>query len=98
MAYIGKIEVPATWTSLEDLIQAQVDGQSSFAFDSSKKYSLQTEEGSIRLCNTSATPTSDVDGEHLKDDQFGIYEPDSSTLYVRSKTKNGVCLLSVSEN
>ena len=34
MAYIGKIKVPAEWTSVESLIQAQIDGQSSFSFDS----------------------------------------------------------------
>lgn len=97
MAYIGKVKVPAEWSSLESLIQAQIDGQSSFVFNSSKTYSLQTEEGTLRLCNASATPTLDVDGEHIDEKQFGVFKPDSGTLYARSNTKSGVCLVSVSE-
>ena len=96
MAYIGKVEVSSSWSSLESLIQAQIDGQSAFAFDGSKTYSLQSEEGTFRACDTSTTPTSNVDGEHIDEKQTAIYQPDS-TLYVRSNTKSGVCLVSVSE-
>jgi len=95
--YIGKVQVPADWSSLESLIKAQVDGQSSFAFTSGKTYSLQTEEGTLRTCDASSTPSLDVDGEYIVEKQQGIYEPDAGTLYVRSNTKNGVCLVSVSE-
>ena len=97
MAYIGKIKVPAEWTSVESLIQAQIDGQSSFSFDSDSTYSIQPEEGTLRLCNASAKPTLDVDGEHLDQTQFGLFKPDTATLYARSNTKNGVCLVAISE-
>ena len=97
MAYIGKVAVPAQWSELESLIKAQIDGQSSFAFASGKTYSLQTEDGVLRVCNSTSAPTLDADGEHLDDNQFGLYKLDSGTFYVRSKTKNGVCLVSVSE-
>ena len=43
MSYVGKVKVSSAWTKLEDLIQAQVDGQSAFAFDTSKTYSVQAD-------------------------------------------------------
>lgn len=97
MAYIGKVEVSNTWASLESLIQAQIDDQSAFAFASGSNYSLQVESGTVRVCNASATPTGDVDGEHLDENQFSKYSPDAGTLYVKAKAKSGVVLLSVSE-
>ena len=98
MAYVGKIKVPNEWATLASLIQAQIDGQSSFAFQSGKTYSIQVESGSLRVCNTSSTPTDSVDGEHLDEHQIGIYEPDgTNALYAKTKTKEGVVLVSVSE-
>ena len=57
MAYIGKVSITQEWADLESLIQAQVDGQSSFAFTTGTKYSLQPEKGLMGMCVTSATPT-----------------------------------------
>lgn len=99
MAYIGKVKVPNEWTSVEDLIQAQVSGQSSFAFTSGSKYSLQVDGGDnseVRICNAASTPSGEVDGEHLSRDQFGVYEPESGvSLY--AKQNGAPVYLSVSE-
>ena len=36
--YIGKVLLSNTWTKLEDLIKAQISGQSAFAFNSDTVY------------------------------------------------------------
>lgn len=94
--FIGKVQVPDTWDKLQQLIQAQIPGQSTFAFQAGSTYSLQVESGTVRVCNANGSP-SGIDGEHLNEGQFGIYEPDAGTLHVRAKPKTGVVLLSVSE-
>ena len=94
--FIGKVQVPDEWSKLVELIQTQIPGQSSFNFQVGSTYSLQVESGTVRVCNTNNAPTG-LDGEHLSEDQFGIYEPDAGTLLVRAKPKTGVVLLSVSE-
>ena len=98
MAYIGKVSITQEWASLTDLIQAQVSGQSSFAFSSGSTYSLQPEKGLCGVCVTSSTPTDLLAGEHIDQDQFGKYTPDGSNdIYVRSKESDAVILLAVSE-
>ena len=98
MAYIGKVTVTKEWANLEDLIQAQVSGQSSFAFTTGTTYSLQSEKGLCGVCVTSSEPTSDLAGEHLNADQFGTYEPDgTNNIFVRSKELDTDILLAVSE-
>jgi len=39
--YLGQVKITAEWAKLEDLIKAQIYGQSAFAFDTTKKYQLQ---------------------------------------------------------
>lgn len=98
MAYIGKVQVGDKWEKLVGLIRQQVPSQSSFNFTVGSTYSLQVESGTVRVCNnTGGTPDSKIDGEHLTDEQFGIYEPDSGTLFVRAKPKTGVVWLSISK-
>lgn len=98
MAYIGKVSISQEWEKLEDLIKAQVDGQSAFAFASGTQYSLQSEKGLCAICVTSAEPDSLLAGEHINQDQFGVYEPDGSNdMWVRSKEPDAVILLAVSE-
>ena len=99
MAYIGKVKVSDTWTKLEDLIKAQIDGQSSFAFSSGSTYSLQTDGDNvsfIRVCNATSTPAESYDGECLDRHICGLYKPDTAYLYVRKE--GHPVYLSVSEN
>ena len=105
MAYVGKVSITSEWAKLEDLIQAQVDGQSSFAFDTSKTYTIQTDcEKSApfgaRFCNTASTPENDDDGEYLTDTFVGaLYQPESGAyLYVRTRGNTTDIKVSVSEN
>ena len=84
--YIGKVKVSNEWESLEDLIQAQVDGQSSFEFASDTTYQLQGEGPiGVRMASVSAKPESDEDGERIFGTQVAIYEKDSGTLYVKAE-------------
>ena len=84
MAYIGKVKVSDTWESLEDLIQAQVEGQSSFAFgDSTYQFQGEGPVG-VRFADASAAPTDNEDGERIAGTQVAIYEP-SATLYVKAE-------------
>jgi len=39
--YLGQVEISTTWAKLEDLIKAQIYGQSAFAFNAAKKYQIQ---------------------------------------------------------
>ena len=103
MAYIGKVSVTSAWAKLEDLIKAQVDGQSSFAFDTSKTYQLQADSElhapfGVRICNASAEPSEDDAGEHLTDEQSGEYKPESGVnLYVKTRGNTTGIKISVSE-
>lgn len=98
MAYIGKVSITQEWADLESLIQAQVDGQSAFAFATGTKYQLQPEKGLMGMCVTSSEPTDLLAGEHLDQAQTAIYEPDGTNgIYVRSKEEDAVILLAVSE-
>lgn len=85
MAYIGKIKLTTTWAKVEDLIKAQVEGQSAFAFDSTKTYSIQSHSASlVNIANVAAAPASADDGECLELHMVAKYTPDTSILYVRS--------------
>lgn len=86
MAYIGKIKLTDTWTSVEDMIVDQID--STFSFGSAT-YQLQS-EGPVgaRLANADSAPDDSDDGERIANTQVAFYTPDSSTLYAR--TEEGV--------
>lgn len=91
--YIGKVLLSDEWEKLEDLIKAQVSGQSAFAFDSSKNYQLQGECAAecvkenllaARLCEASAAPsTDDQAGFRIVHTQCANYQPSTGNLYVR---------------
>lgn len=84
MLYIGKVLLTNEWESLADLIQDQVSGQSSFAFDSEKTYLLQGEGvTAVRLCDASAEPTDNLAGLRIDDTQIMEYTPSTGTLYTR---------------
>ena len=91
--YIGKVLLSDEWEKLEDLIKAQVSGQSSFAFDSSKTYQLQGECDheavkevllAARLCEASAEPTDNAAGFRIINTQCADYQPSTGSLYVRA--------------
>lgn len=106
MAYIGKVALTSEWEKVEDLIKAQVDGQSAFAFDTSKEYGIMTDTQrgpyifGAYLCHSATKPANADDGEHLEQENFGVYKP-ASGVYLWAK-KRGVAeesvKLSVSEN
>ena len=104
MAYIGKVLISSEWAKLEDLIKAQVSGQSSFAFDSDKDYSIQIETSQpgtsfgAYACNSASTPAGDDDGEHLSEEQFVEYKPESgSYLYIKTRGGSTDVKVAVSE-
>lgn len=103
MAYIGKVTLTDEWAKLVDLIQAQVDGQSSFAFDTSKEYQIQVDtvktnhDYSAYFCSSATEPTEKDAGEHLDNNLPGIYQPESGVdLWVKTTT-TGMVKVSVSE-
>ena len=85
--YIGKVKLSNEWQKLEDVIKAQVEGQSGFAFSNGKDYQLQGEGNyAVRLCDSSALPADAQDGERIAETQTAIYQKDnSSELYVRTE-------------
>ena len=104
MAYIGKVTLTSSWAKLEDLIKAQVDGQSAFAFDTSKKYGIEvdTQRGpyifGAYLCNSATEPANADDGEHLEQENFGVYQPESGAyLWVKARGQQETVKISVSE-
>lgn len=86
--YLGKVEISNSWTKLEDLIKAQVEGQSEFAFDADTKYQIQGEgEFSCRLCDFTTAPTNNYDGVRLYNTQTAVYKKSTSGyLYVRTES------------
>lgn len=87
--YIGKVKISNTWSKLEDLIKAQVEGQSSFEFSEGTSYQLQGEGNyGIRLCDNSAAPSDLQDGERIIETQTAIYEKSDGDLYVRTEADN----------
>lgn len=87
--YIGKVEINDTWQKLEDLVKG-IDGQSSFAFDSDKKYQLQYEgDFGARFCESATTPDDKNEGFCIVDTQIAYFKPDASQdLYVKTKHGN----------
>lgn len=84
MLYTGKVLLTNEWEKLEDLIQEQVSGQSSFAFDADTTYILQGEGvEAARLCDASVKPTDDIAGLRIEGTQIIEYNPSAGTLYVR---------------
>ena len=90
--YIGKVLLSNEWAKLEDLIKAQVSGQSAFAFDSTKTYQIQGEcffEGTkevllaARLCEKTTTPSDTKDGFRITHTQCAVYQPSTGSVYVR---------------
>ena len=103
MAYIGKVALTDSWEKLEDLIKA-LDGQSAFAFDTSKKYSIQVDtvkdnnNYSGYFCNSATEPANSDDGEHLDNTLYAEYKPESGVyLYVKKAKSLGVIKVAVSE-
>lgn len=104
MAYIGKVTLTDSWEKLEDLIKA-LDGQSTFAFDTTKQYAIQVDtilsncNYSGRFCNSATEPANPDDGEHYDSSMAPfVYEPASGIdLYVKKATKVGTVKVSVSE-
>lgn len=94
MSYIGKVKVGNEWEKVEDLIKAQVSGQSSFAFDGSTKYELQSEgEFGARFCDVSSKPSDDNEGMVITGTQVAFYQPsDGNSLYVKTAHLNFVHL------
>lgn len=104
MAYIGKVELKETWEKLEDLIKAQVTGQSAFAFDASKTYSMMTDtandtcEIGAYWCSSATKPTALNDGEYLDPGVQGIYQPESGAyLWVKIRGAKHEVRLAISE-
>ena len=84
--YIGKVKISNTWSKLEDLIKAQVSGQSSFAFAEGTTYQLQGEGNyGVRLCDTSAAPSDAQAGERIIGTQTAIYQKSNGYLYVKTE-------------
>ena len=87
--YIGKVDINDTWQKLEDLIKAQVDGQSSFAFDSDTKYQLQAETSfGARFCEAATEPDDKNEGFCIAETQVAFYKPGSDPLWVKTKHEN----------
>lgn len=99
--YIGKVQLTNEWQKVEDLIKAQVEGQSSFAFEANKTYQLQAEASyGAQLCETSAAPADGNDGEFIEGSQTGSYILDSGNyLFAKVHTMQpGVpCWLKISK-
>jgi hypothetical protein len=83
--YIGKVEVTNEWQKLDALIQAQVDGQSAFTFDSAVTYQIQGEGNyGIRLCEVADAPTDPKVGLRIRGVQPAHFKVDSGyDLYVK---------------
>ena len=88
--YIGKVEIHQQWETVEGLIKAQVEGQSSFAFDSSKTYQLQAEGNyGVRLMDAAAAPSDVEEGFVIEGTQPANYKVSTGkNLYVKT-TKDG---------
>lgn len=99
MAYIGKVNITGDWEKVEDLIKAQVEGQDSFAFDTSKSYPIQVDGGfGVYLCSASTTPTAPDEGEFLTDSERRIYKPESGKdLYIKIRGNSSGVKLSISD-
>lgn len=104
MAYIGKVTLTNEWEKLEDLIKAQVDGQSAFAFNGSKQYQLQVDTprgpyiSGAYLCVAASEPTPADDGEHLAEQKCALYQTETGTyLWVKTQADQGDVKMSVSE-
>ena len=82
--YIGKVKLSSQWQKVEDLIKAQVSGQSSFAFVAGKTYQLQSEGNlGVRLCDASTIPQDDRDGEVIEGMKTAQYNKDEGSLYAK---------------
>lgn len=101
MAYIGKITITSEWAKVEDLIKAQVDGQTSFAFDSEKEYFIMADGApspvmfGVYVCDSSTEPSNDTEGEYLTEGLPGIYQPESGS-YLWIKTRGNTTGVTVS--
>ena len=105
MADIGKITITSEWAKVEDLIKAQVDDQSSFAFDTDKTYTIQTDceqhaPFGARFSISATKPTEPDAGAYLTDDFPGaIYNPKSGVyLWVKIRGNTTSVKVFVSEN
>ena len=97
--YIATVKVPKQWISLESLIQEQVEGQSSFAFDSNTTYQLQGEsDAGIRLLEASIAPDNRKEGFRILGTQVALYKKSTGSLFVSSVAgvQEGGALLKIS--
>ena len=86
--YIGKVEVNNQWQQLDTLIQAQVSGQSSFAFDADTTYQLQGEgNNGVRLCVVASIPNDDEQvGFRIQGTQCADFKAEAGcNLYVKAE-------------
>lgn len=91
MAYIGKIKVTKTWAKVEDLIKAQIEGQSAFAFDNSKTYQIQGQSDfGIHLCEAATAPADENDGFVIKGTQCGMYKKGTNDLFVSTSVEDNI--------
>lgn len=83
--YIGKVEVNNQWQKLDALIQAQVSGQSAFAFDGAVTYQVQGEGNyGIRLCEVADAPTDPQMGLRIEGTQPAHFKVKAGyDLYVK---------------
>lgn len=84
---IGKVEVNNQWQKLDALIQAQVSGQSSFAFDAETTYQLQAEGNfGVRLFVAASAPTDPKVGFCIEGTQPAHFKKESGyNLYVKAE-------------
>ena len=87
--YIGTVEVNNTWQKLDTLIQAQVSGQSAFAFDADTTYQLQAEGNfGVRLCEQADEP-GEKDGFRIRGTQPANYKVQAGA-YLWVKVEEGL--------
>lgn len=87
--YIGTVEVNDTWQKLDELIQAQVSGQSEFSFDADTTYQLQAEGNfGIRLCEQTEEPGK-KDGFRIRGTQPANYKVQAGA-YLWVKVEEGL--------
>lgn len=89
--YIGKVTVTNEWQKLDALIQAQVSGQSAFAFDAETTYQLQGEGNfGIRLCEQADKPEdTEKEGFRIRGTQPANYKP-ATGAYLWVKVEEGL--------
>ncbi len=104
MANIGNVVITKEWANLQDLIRAQIDGQSAFTFDSTKTYSLIVDTGvsvdamGAYYCETTTKPTEINAGNPIEPCEQVIFEfTDGVPLWVKVRGSGDVARISIDE-